>query len=59
MTTMRRKRRGWPVLNPRQFLLLPPTLLQGQGLIIVMIRGLIRRPMVATTADIVPVSLRL
>jgi hypothetical protein len=56
---MRRKRRGRPVSNPRQFLLLPPMLLQGQGSLIVMIRGLIRRLMVATIADVAPVSLRL
>jgi hypothetical protein len=53
------KRRGRPVLNPRQFLFLPPMLLQGQGSIIVMIRGPIRRPMVTTTTDVAPTSLRL
>jgi hypothetical protein len=44
---------------PQQFLLLPPMLLQGQGSLIVMIRGLSWRLMVATIADVAPTSLRL
>jgi hypothetical protein len=50
---------GRPVSNPRQFLLLPPMVLQGQGSLIVMIRCLIRRLMVATTAAVAPMSLSL
>jgi hypothetical protein len=50
---------GQPVSTPCQFLLLPPMLLQGQGSLIVMIRGPSRSPMVATTSNVAPMNLRL
>jgi hypothetical protein len=57
--TVRHKRRRLPVLNPQQLLLLLMMLLQGQRLVIVMIRGLTRRPMAVTTVDVAPVILSL
>jgi hypothetical protein len=57
--TTRHKRRRLLVSNPRQLLLLPTMLLQGQRSVIVMIRGLTRRSMAVTTSDLALANLRL
>jgi hypothetical protein len=50
---------GTTGIDPMTVPALPPLLLQGQGSLIVMIRGSSRRLMVAMTADVAPASLRL
>jgi hypothetical protein len=57
--TARHKRIKMPISNPWQLLLLPMMLLQRQGSVIVMIRGLTRRMMAVTTVDVAPTILRL
>jgi hypothetical protein len=47
------------LLLPMMLLLLLMKLLQRQGSVIVMIRGLMRRPMAATTVDVALAILRL
>jgi hypothetical protein len=50
---------GTTDIDPRQFLLLPPMLLQGPVSLIVMLRGPSRRSMVAVTVNVAPARLRL
>jgi hypothetical protein len=50
---------GTTDIDPRQFLLLPPMLLQGPVSLIVMLRGSSRRSMVAATVNVAPARLRL
>jgi hypothetical protein len=50
---------GTTDIDPQQFLLLPSMLLQVPVLLMVMIRGPSRRSMVAATADVALVRLRL
>jgi hypothetical protein len=50
---------GTTDIDPRQFLLLPPMLLQGPVSLIVMLRGPSRRSMVAATVNVAPACLRL